>query len=649
MAARESRLTLNDMRLLRRAASFLVAALIACPAANAGAVAARSVRPARLTLAADASPWLLASARLPTLGPAAVAPDRPALALPARDPARPGRSPLARLPGAAKTAEQAIRDLSAGPPVHRGQLLSRSQYVEIQARRLVAPSLLWVNRAYLLEKGIDVPDGELSPELSRQLLDALAYGVPGRGEPASAFSGQTKMFYADRYGGRGININLGSGRAASAGRIQLKGIGRTPLAKKAAEDHSNGLAGLEEGMREAFWGEVNQILPHGGNRVIALIDRGTLSEPRGGEREPNVIIVREDPVRPAHFVDHPLYRRALRSILWKLNVIGRVDYARRLARSLPVPDGMRRAPLGERIGAGLAVYVDRIAEQHAAAFARRLYHGATSESNIEISGGFLDYATETAMPGHGLLRVLDHQAPAGRTDGFRRILVRNFVMNVLKKAPRSVVKLIPTPEVFLARFDAAYQGAGRREFLRLTGVPAAVSERLAETPEAAALGDAVASVAVDGARKVTGKYAVPDRITRYDLGEILVGLAALRSNDETTVAAWLRSRDVARSESDEPPATAALARAYAAYMSLAVEEAGRRGVGPDAFWNETRDNAAARNRDLPEAYRWKMIAENQALLRRYMTDKDPALIQRAIDERIATARARLGIDQIAQH
>jgi hypothetical protein len=535
------------------------------------------------------------------------------------------------------TDEPAITALGDGPPVLLGRSIPRKQYEVIAAKRLARPRLLWVNRAYLREMGLTLPEKGLTPEMEEQLLHVLAYGIPGRGEPASAFVNETKLFYADRYGGYGIGWNLGSGRAASAGKIQIKGIGRTPLVLQFGEDHSNGLARLEEGMREAFWGEMNQELPHGGNRVIALIDRGTTSRSEKGPVEPNVMIVREDTVRPAHFLDLPGVRGRgffARIVEW---ATGRahLDFARRVAASLPVPDDKLGAPLAERISAGLRAYVDRVAEQHAAAFARRLFHGATSESNIELSGRFLDYGTETAIPGYGKLRLLDHVDPAGTINGFRKYLVGNVVGAIRGKIPKSIAKLVPNVYALLTRFNVSYYDALGREFVDLTGVPSEIAGPLAQTGEAAALGKLLPKVAVLGAEQVDGKYSVPERITRYDLSAILVRLAALRSTDEKAVEERLKTEIT---EADDAAVAQELAQAYARYMGLVVARAESRGIAPDDLWRDIEENAARRNRSLSGAYRWKMMDENFALIKEYMKNPDPAMIQDAIDAQIAASR-----------
>lgn len=547
------------------------------------------------------------------------------------------RNATAAAPGrdAAKTATvglsaeslRNLKEISEGAPGYRERVLPKRQYVKVKARRLKGARVLWINRRYLREHGVDVPDGPMTPEVEAALLDAFAYGVPGMGEPESAFGRRRKVMFADRYGGSGTGTNVGSGRAASAGKIQVKGIGRTPLAVE-TRDHANGLVSLEEGMREVFWAEVNQELPYGANQVIALIDRGTRTETPDRGKQPNVLVVREDPIRPAHFM--PLYDKRQ----YEMASLDPRTYADRLARALPVPGAARKAPLEERIAEGFLTYVDRTARQNAAAFVRKFYHGATSESNIELSGRYLDYGTETALPAHGKLKVLDFADPAGSTREFKKLLVLEVARGIRERLPAEVRSAFPANKTLLERFDESYRDERRREFVYLTGVPAPVAPAIERSPQARALAATLDKVATDGARTVIGKYQVSEDITRYDLKEVLDGLAALRSIEPAAIADFLARgpmRGAPRRLGD------ALAAQYAAYMRLAEEEAARHGIKAPEFWTQVAASAEARNRDVTTAYRWKMMEEDFKVSEAYMRRPDPAMIEKAIDERIAAS------------
>ena len=183
--------------------------------------------------------------------------------------------------------------------------LDPSSYEKVTARRLTKSRVLWVNFALLREMGIEVPPEGMTPAFEKKLLDALGYAIPQTSDDPTLFGSETKDFYADRYGGLGMNGNLGSGRAASAGQVQIKGIGRTPMVGRKVEDfgHAHGGASASEGVQEGDLGRDSHIarLPNGANRVLALLIDGNLHRSRRLEGAAIAVVVRADPLRPAAF------------------------------------------------------------------------------------------------------------------------------------------------------------------------------------------------------------------------------------------------------------------------------------------------------------------------------------------------------------
>src|SRR5256885_13208682 len=121
-----------------------------------------------------------------------------------------------------------VRSLSEGAPREMSRSLDPIVYTEIKTRRLAHARVVWVNFDLLAELGIPIPRQGLTPEFEQEILDAFAYAMPGPDDPPDAFLRKVKKFFADRYGGLGMNGNLGSGRSAAAGSIQIQGVGGTP-------------------------------------------------------------------------------------------------------------------------------------------------------------------------------------------------------------------------------------------------------------------------------------------------------------------------------------------------------------------------------------------------------------------------------------
>ena len=99
--------------------------------------------------------------------------------------------------------------------------------VPLHARRLRRASVYWINVRWFLQRGIDTTNRQVRQSVCRWVLSEFGYAVPQPRDPVEAYECQEKTFYADRYGGRGIGANGGSGRSAAVGAFQVKGIGTT--------------------------------------------------------------------------------------------------------------------------------------------------------------------------------------------------------------------------------------------------------------------------------------------------------------------------------------------------------------------------------------------------------------------------------------
>src|SRR5690348_8288649 len=148
------------------------------------------------------------------------------------------------------------------PKMDMLSLLPSSSFVPFTAWRLTHPNVVWAN------------------EDADQSLDVLEHAFCGliEDEPVSAFSAESREYFAERYGGRGVGLNGGGARCGTTGLVQIKGIGKTPLVgvKSTEAEHSYGGASLQEAVREALWGEICHIaLPFGAVRSFGIIETGT--------------------------------------------------------------------------------------------------------------------------------------------------------------------------------------------------------------------------------------------------------------------------------------------------------------------------------------------------------------------------------------
>lgn len=297
--------------------------------------------------------------------------------------------------------EAEIANIEAELP--RLQQWSPDICVPVRARKLRNPTLVWLNERWFLERQIDVTDGATRDRLTQWLLDEYAYVIPSNDESSPDYTEMEKTFVADCYGGSGMAVHGGSGRAGISGCLQVKGIGRTPLVGAGIDwTHSHGCMWLEEALREAICSELcaNEF-PHGAVPILAVIDAGfryRYLEDVWGERkegtwgERRALAIRPVAMRPAHFeravcfmppgAEDDARRRDVRRVR---------DVVLHLEREAPASE----APvLAER----LTHIFSCIAQQVAFGRAHRLFHGDYLTSNLTVHGELLDFGAFRALP-----------------------------------------------------------------------------------------------------------------------------------------------------------------------------------------------------------------------------------------------------------
>lgn len=504
--------------------------------------------------------------------------------------------------------------------------LPRSQYVGFQVQRLQKARVVWVNFEMLEELGYG-PVDRMTPELEAQLLRDYGWSVnDGTSEP-EIFSDEKKTMYADAYGGTGRGegtpggANLGSGRAAvdlnqpRRVRMQIKGVGKTPLATRTARDHSNGLASWTEGFTEAIWSELNhRELPHGANRVFLLIDRGTRRSPHGAP-EADILIVRPEPIRPANFM----------KLTPGSPEVSREEMLKSLLENLPLNSEERQAAPGDQIHIGLGRYSKKIAEQFARAYAGlRFYHGAPTPSNIELSGRFLDYGTQTSQNGYGEIYLADYFDPAGKTEMLKKNYVEDFIAELRQLLPNLA---IPSETIFSEIFARAYAEQIRYEFLFLLGYPENFVLEMVKTDEGKRLAQILERIATEGARRHRIVNPEPMSLTKFDLFSVLEVL--VMSNDSENS----RFQHLAELTNHEIPQET-LREILNLYQSLhfsALQKAQALGLSRENFEGLVSRSYQSRSRKTPELYRKTLMDSGEVPGLEYIRTLDISKTQSYID------------------
>lgn len=257
-------------------------------------------------------------------------------------------------------------------------------------------TVVWCNFELAGELGFDVPPSRcMTKQFHQQLVDALSYRVlPARED---ARGRQTITLYADRYGGDGLGGTLGAGRAGFLpyGNLYLKGVGLTPLFRRARMDdfpHSHGGVQINDCLGEAVFGEVNQhLLTQGSTRILAIIDQRQVIVYPNGLTVPIALVVRSGmQLRPGHLLSRQLRRECSLLEIFKriTSVTGQLVTRRDALSSGQTPD----------IKATMLRIIDDHARSVAELYRWRMIHGAVTSSNMEMSGAMLDLTSQTSQP-----------------------------------------------------------------------------------------------------------------------------------------------------------------------------------------------------------------------------------------------------------
>jgi uncharacterized protein YdiU (UPF0061 family) len=287
------------------------------------------------------------------------------------------------------------RDTSASPFLTNDAQIdmlfgANSGHVPVQLRRANEARMLWLNETALARDPRCASSSSSTNEFAHHLLERCAY-VTAADMPHGK-AGNDIVGYADRYGGRGIGRNGGSGRSAIINGYHVKGIGRTPLIGAEADfAHASGGAYLEECVREAIFSEVvARTFPHAAVPTLAIIDTGLVQvwdTENGPKTERRTLLVRPCFVRPAHFQRATGFNSP--------NAKEGAEDSMRVERFFI----HATAVFGkEELCKSFSLFGERWAEQMAHSFVFRFPHGSNTTSNIALDGSLVDFGAMTSVP-----------------------------------------------------------------------------------------------------------------------------------------------------------------------------------------------------------------------------------------------------------
>jgi hypothetical protein len=397
--------------------------------------------------------------------------------------------------------------------------LPDTSFVAISTHRLVAPMVAWT-------------DGE---RFTEEIALTNAFCIMQSYEPDNIYLSEVRTQYADRYGGYGVGHAGGSGRCATIGTIQIKGVGRTPLVTPKLDPfHTSGTVSLQEAGREVIWSQILQnVLPHGVVPPLAIVLTGGVDPQGNGIPRQRTLLFREFALRPAHY---------LRNINFKTSEVGVGGLCQDACRAR---DAINMLHLGfdevlgretasangiEKINLGLRSMAKRFAAQIAASFAKRIFHGALNCSNIALDGRFLDFGVTTFVEAYrrrawakGWLDQWEQHEALLRTLHLLRFQLKKHLHNDEAKSLLSEAELV-------AEFRAALANRQEIEMLKMTGIP---EEFISNYPlgNRQRLFRCLRNIYSHGAGEVfttwpahvdtVGSNPPPSRGGRFDLNEIL--------------------------------------------------------------------------------------------------------------------------------
>jgi hypothetical protein len=268
------------------------------------------------------------------------------------------------------------------------EILSNEWNPRVTLSPTKAPKVIWNNPRLRL-----IPENATGDEAS-SFLSKLAQRIGLKIETISEQASEEGI--VDRYGGRGLGRNGGSGRSVFVGDTYLKGVGRTPLLGRSTDSaHASGGAYLEECAREILFSEiVSAEFPFGCVPTSAVCLTGDFSVWRtlsGDKNEHKCILARPLFIRPSHF------EKAAGFDPLNLNEFS-MDEARVASSIHQLKDLIND---DDQLQAGISIFWLRWAEQIAYGFAHRMSCGGLSTSNITIDARWVDFGAWASLPSWG--------------------------------------------------------------------------------------------------------------------------------------------------------------------------------------------------------------------------------------------------------
>ncbi len=510
-------------------------------------------------------------------------------------------------------------------------ILVPENFVSFEVRALENARTLYVNNRIVEEMGIDL-SAINNEALRKEVVKAFGW-ISSQTSPQPG--AETRIAYADFYGGEGMGHHHGSARAGIMGQVQIKGIGTTPLHKGNHGGKHDGRAGFHEAIKEVIWGNLlNNELPFGANRVVALVDTG-LKKQNG---EPHVLIVREDPLRAGHFVIRTYHPDSAD----KARVLGNLINLPKAIPGVRSPNTIFSQYFTEstssqfkELALTVEEWLDRLSQQIARNYVRKMFHGATSESNININGEFIDYGTASTNSGYGKISFLSHIESFGEFSEVNSLwgegLTKRFFLGLSRKQINRATT-ISLNKILRKIWDKKFQEAMSKEFLLILGFPKGKLKAISQTDEALALTKKLLLLTQKSSiQRVIDiqNNPTPENSSKIDFQRFFISLANSSERPDKLNRFLLNQNHISPRDAEEIKAL------FNPLFERAKEDLKALGVPEDQVSKHFKARAEWFNRNLPELYINNLKTFTTNLFRSFEQGTSIETLQRKVDELIA--------------
>ncbi len=317
-----------------------------------------------------------------------------------------------------------------------------------------------------------------SENITSHFLENYAFSTPTQLLPQSQLNHQNQhSFYAERYGGLGVGNNGGAGRCGNKTKLQIKGIGPTPMVGKNNKQWYSygGLSLIDAVMESINSGVLDEILPLGTVKAVGVIFTGenTAYPPaREGYPDPKIgrgaLLIREAALRPGHYLPSPFFKAQEE---YSTHIISDLSRTRTVNKNL-----LKQFKSDNRYILSLGTFLQNSAQQFAFSRLFRIYHGTLTASNIAFDGRWLDLTNVSFIESNQNYSLLPQNEPFFSEYCVPLKILSELLYNYEKF---NLKKL--HPEILVKYYHEQYFAYYEHYFSQVIGLPKHITKKISSS------------------------------------------------------------------------------------------------------------------------------------------------------------------------